>query len=350
MVHDTDIPVAPGWAAQAVFISSTFSDMQAERDWLRTQVFPRLEEALRPRRQRLEPIDLRLGVDLVSLATEEERELRVLKVCLAEIERSRPFFIVLLGDRYGTVAAPSRLQAVTQEYQLEGDHTGKSITALEIDYGLLARPDQQRRCFIYMRKPLPYDTIPADVAATYSDAHATDAHAAERVARLDSLKRRLKEHHPELAGRIRDYAVGWDHEQQRIGNLKAWGRPRLRRLVEGDRRRDPRPGQCPAEDLGGAGALGAARVRRPAAARLHGPRGIARRPSAGRHGAGGAGRLGATALGHSRHRRPGRRQECANSRTAGPTAGPTRSDGAGQRRRWHAAGCRCKCNVAAFCR
>jgi len=44
-------------------------------------------------------IDLRMGVGTVELASEEEKELQVLKVCLDEIERSRPFLLVLLGDR-----------------------------------------------------------------------------------------------------------------------------------------------------------------------------------------------------------------------------------------------------------
>ena len=50
------------WHTRPIFITSTFRDMQAERDWLRDRVFPELEERLRARRTHLEPIDLRLGV------------------------------------------------------------------------------------------------------------------------------------------------------------------------------------------------------------------------------------------------------------------------------------------------
>ena len=35
------------WRARPVFISSTFKDMQVERDYLRSHIFPRLEERLR---------------------------------------------------------------------------------------------------------------------------------------------------------------------------------------------------------------------------------------------------------------------------------------------------------------
>ena len=44
----------------------------------------------KPRRCWLEPIDLRAGIETDSTKTERERELQILKVCLAEIERSRP--------------------------------------------------------------------------------------------------------------------------------------------------------------------------------------------------------------------------------------------------------------------
>jgi hypothetical protein len=89
------------WKTIPLFISSTFRDMHAERDQLNRVVFPALEERLKGRRSRLEPIDLRVGVETDSTKTERERELQILKVCLAEIERSRPFLLVLLGDRYG---------------------------------------------------------------------------------------------------------------------------------------------------------------------------------------------------------------------------------------------------------
>ncbi|MBK9681539.1 MAG: DUF4062 domain-containing protein [Saprospiraceae bacterium] len=51
------------WKAQPLFISSTFTDMMAERDALRDFVFPELAERLRARHIHLEPIDLRWGVE-----------------------------------------------------------------------------------------------------------------------------------------------------------------------------------------------------------------------------------------------------------------------------------------------
>jgi len=73
--------------------------MMAERDVLRDEVFKALEEKLNDRRVRLEPIDLRWGLETSGEKEKEQKELMVLKVCLDEIKRSKPFFIGLIGDR-----------------------------------------------------------------------------------------------------------------------------------------------------------------------------------------------------------------------------------------------------------
>jgi hypothetical protein len=85
------------WKTIALFISSTFRDMHAECDQLNRVVFPAIEERLKPRRCRIAPIDLRVGVETDSTQTERQSEPQILKVCLAEIELSHPFLPVLLA-------------------------------------------------------------------------------------------------------------------------------------------------------------------------------------------------------------------------------------------------------------
>jgi tetratricopeptide (TPR) repeat protein len=222
MPAEIQSPSGP-WVSRPVFISSTFTDMQAERNHLRDHVFPRLEEELRKRRHQFEPIDLRLGVDTVSLPDEQARELRVLTVCLDEIDRSRPFLLVLLGDRYGWVPAPERIQTAAWEKGYVGELAGKSVTALEIEFGLIKKDAEQRqRSFVYLREPLPYARMPKDLAAAYSDAHASDSDAPKRAAQLTALKKRLRED-AELEARVHPYRVEWDEKAQRIVGLKDWG-------------------------------------------------------------------------------------------------------------------------------
>ena len=79
-----------------VFISSTFQDMQEERDALIKKTFPRLKLFAAQRMVTLTPIDLRWGV-----TEREAKSGKVLELCLNEIERCQPFFIGILGARYG---------------------------------------------------------------------------------------------------------------------------------------------------------------------------------------------------------------------------------------------------------
>ena len=81
-----------------VFVSSTFRDMQAERDELVKRVFPLLRRRCEQRGVAWSEVDLRWGV-----TDEQAAEGAVLPICLAEIERTRPYFIGLLGQRYGWV-------------------------------------------------------------------------------------------------------------------------------------------------------------------------------------------------------------------------------------------------------
>jgi nephrocystin-3 len=79
-----------------VFISSTFLDMQAEGDVLVKQVFPELKKRCRERFVEFVEVDLRWGV-----TEEQAKRGEVLPICLAQINRCRPYFIGLLGERYG---------------------------------------------------------------------------------------------------------------------------------------------------------------------------------------------------------------------------------------------------------
>jgi hypothetical protein len=213
----------PAVAARPIFISSTFKDMQAERDYLRSHIFPHLEEELRKRHHQLEPIDLRLGVETAQLGTEEDRELLVLKVCLTEIQRSRPFLLALLGDRYGWIPPVERMAAATREAGFRADTRGKSVTALEIEFGVLKEhPDQRRRCLFYFREPLPYAAMPAEVAANYSDEYSTDLDVRAGHAKLEDLKKRLKADE-EFSPRVHSYQAGWDDRTKRVTGLEAWG-------------------------------------------------------------------------------------------------------------------------------
>ncbi len=79
-----------------VFVSSTFQDMKPERDYLMSTIFPRLRKKAAERDVSVVEVDLRWGI------TEKDAQSgKVVQICLNEIDNSHPFFIGLLGDRYG---------------------------------------------------------------------------------------------------------------------------------------------------------------------------------------------------------------------------------------------------------
>lgn len=79
-----------------VFVSSTFRDMQTERDELVKRIFPQLRKLCEERGVIWGEVDLRWGI-----TDEQKAEGKVLPICLAEIEHCRPYFICMLGERYG---------------------------------------------------------------------------------------------------------------------------------------------------------------------------------------------------------------------------------------------------------
>lgn len=101
----------PGTQTFRLFVSSTFLDLEAERNYLREHVFPAIRAMCARRGARFQAIDLRWGV-----SREASLDQQAIKVCLEEIDRCRmvtprPNFIVLLGNRRGWLAPPPAIPA-----------------------------------------------------------------------------------------------------------------------------------------------------------------------------------------------------------------------------------------------
>jgi hypothetical protein len=149
---------------KAIFVSSTFKDMQAERDILKSKVQPYLNSIARNYGESLSFSDLRWGVDTTDM-TEEEQNRRVLSVCLNEIDRARPYMIVLLGERYGYMPGPNVIgREVHRRPAFSLDDLDISVTQLEIEYGALSTKEALAHTYFYFRE-LSGENIPGD----YSD-------------------------------------------------------------------------------------------------------------------------------------------------------------------------------------
>ncbi len=133
-----------------IFLSSTFRDFDEERRLLVQEIFPALRERLRGRFVELVDVDLRWGIP----AGEAEQS-RVLSICLDEIDQCRPYFIGLLGERYGWVPKPPEFSdPLLQGHPwLDGYRGQASVTELEIRYGVLDNPAMHHRALFFFRDP-----------------------------------------------------------------------------------------------------------------------------------------------------------------------------------------------------
>ncbi|MEJ7831657.1 MAG: tetratricopeptide repeat protein [Nocardioides sp.] len=149
--HPAQSPAPPAQRAIRVFVSSTFRDMQPEREELVKRVFPQVRRLCEQRGVAWSEVDLRWGV-----SDEQKAEGAVLPICLAEIDRSRPYFLGLLGQRYGWV--PEELPGgLADRLPWLGDLPGTSVTELEVLHGVLNHPEAQGYAFFHLRDPLPTD-------------------------------------------------------------------------------------------------------------------------------------------------------------------------------------------------
>jgi hypothetical protein len=116
----------------------------------------------------------------------ETMEGRVLPTCLAEIDRCRPYFIGILGERYGWVPKeiPSELANIWPWLR---DYPEHSVTALEMLHGVLRNPAMAKHAFFYFRDPAYLDTL------SPTQQQACREESAQRMRRLAALKQAIRD-------------------------------------------------------------------------------------------------------------------------------------------------------------
>lgn len=134
-----------------VFISSTFEDMKPERDYLMKNVFPRLRKQAAARDVSLVEIDLRWGI-----TEEQAKRGEVLQICLNEIDNSHPFFIGLLGNRYGSSPDADVLKhhpILKERYPWISYDVAKQLgfTEIEMQYGALRRNEKDLNAYFFIK-------------------------------------------------------------------------------------------------------------------------------------------------------------------------------------------------------
>ncbi|AEF80439.1 tetratricopeptide repeat protein [Leadbettera azotonutricia] len=167
-----------------VFISSTFKDMSAERDYLVSRVFPSLRRYCEERDVNFFELDLRWGI-----SEEDSKQGKVVETCLLEIQKSSPFFIGLLGERYGWVPSEKDRKKIAKKTNVLKDYpwirkelkNSTSITEIEIQEGVL-REKEMVNAYFYFRSPA------INIPANFRERRKSRA-----VLKLKHLKQQIRE-------------------------------------------------------------------------------------------------------------------------------------------------------------
>lgn len=168
----------------SIFISSTFQDMQEERDILHNYVRPAINEFAKAYGEYIEFIDLRWGIDTFEM-DEDAATKKVIDACIESIEKCHPYMIVCMGERYGW-AIPA------------GQYKNKSMTEIEIEEGVFKERNFIDHTLCYFRK-LDLEEMEEDCRKKYFDTQ-------ENRQKLQELKNKIMLLNPRVQ---RQYTLKW---------------------------------------------------------------------------------------------------------------------------------------------
>ncbi|KAL6063505.1 DUF4062 domain-containing protein [Balamuthia mandrillaris] len=186
-----------------VFISSTFRDMTDEREHLVKFTFPKLRKFCSERGVFLTQVDLRWGI-----TTEQSKAGDTINICLSEIDRCRPYFVCMLGDRYGWAqprdgSKEDELLALTfkrAESKFPWIHAyyDRSITELEVRHAVLNDPSEStlKHSLFYFRQPL---SRPSASASSYNVS--LESNTSRSLDPQESLKAEIKS----IGAQVKEY-------------------------------------------------------------------------------------------------------------------------------------------------
>ena len=134
-----------------IFVSSTFSDFQEERDILRNNVMSRLNQLALKYGEYVTFSDLRWGIYTSSMNEEEAVDM-ILSSCLDEIDRTSPYMVIMLGDRYGYLPGKEAIQREADRKNISLEDAEISVTHLEIEYGAFNNENTDH-IYVYLKNP-----------------------------------------------------------------------------------------------------------------------------------------------------------------------------------------------------
>lgn len=206
-----------------IFLSSTFRDMDAERDSVKFHVINRLNRKYRQYNISFQVVDLRVGIN-TEILPEDEGENKVLEVCLSKIDQARPFFVGLLGSRYGWCPDNRRIADICRRLDGSGDaqslYSGCSVTEIEILHAISQKSETAGNAVFFIRSADSYSDMPAHLRSAIDDSIDSSGQGRRNAEKLASLKERLRAMSRQFGcPDIHDYTLRWNKESGAFDGL-----------------------------------------------------------------------------------------------------------------------------------
>lgn len=183
-----------------IFVSSTFKDMHGERDLLKNTITPLINNKLKQYGEDIDFIDLRWGINTSEMEDEESSK-KILKVCLDEIDESRPYVIVFVGDRYGWIPPSSLIDETLKNKDINDIANDISVTNLEIEYSVFNKNNDDTRPLFYFRSIKNKEKMSEEEKKIY------DIESPMGENKLKQLKEKIEALYPE---RVRHYELTYN--------------------------------------------------------------------------------------------------------------------------------------------
>lgn len=192
---------------KTIFISSTFKDMQFERDILNRKVLPKINDEANKYYESVSLCDLRWGINTNAMDDVSSNK-KILDSCLFEIDNCRPYMICFLGERYGWIPGEELIKYTVENHSLlDLENYDISVTELEIQYGAFFNPTKFERTLFYFRNidDLSYENVPGEVYNSYVE---KNEEAKNKLLLLKDKIKKIPNSH------IRDYNIKWNNDDK----------------------------------------------------------------------------------------------------------------------------------------
>lgn len=191
-----------------IFVSSTFADMVVERDVINNEILSQLRADFAHRAVDIDVVDLRWGINTME-CDESRRNHKILKVCMDEIDRCTPFFVGIIGGRFGwvpdaTLLEECGLDAQSRECSRAMGVENPSVTAMEFFHALGFEGNDFSRNFLCLRRDESYAGMPAEYKRVYCEGGAS----AEGLERLKDFALQQFRRHGRKANVV-EYTAKW---------------------------------------------------------------------------------------------------------------------------------------------